>query len=278
MIPVSVIVAVKNEEQRLASCLAALVDFDEVIVVDSMSTDGTCEIARSCGATVIPFSWNGVYPKKRQWCLDHLSLKHDWIFFVDADEIITGDLVHQIDALFKGLPECAGYFVRGRYIWNGRPLNHGLKNNKLVLFEYRKFEFPVVDDLDLPGMGEMEGHYQPVLKAQFQSDKIGQIKSSMDHDVTDTEESWLARHRRYAAWERGMNARDAWPQDPVRTRQTLKQTFRALPGRPAIAFLYCYVLKQGFRDGTAGLDFALKRARYYQMISGRIPSSRRKDA
>ena len=266
MIPVSVIIAAKNEEARLARCLSALKDFSEVIVVDSGSTDQTCAMARGHGAAVIPFSWNGFYPKKRQWCLDHLSLKHDWIFFVDADEIVTADLSHEIDSLFRSSPTCAGYFVRGRYIWNGKPLNHGLKNNKLVLFDRRKFAFPVISDLDLPGMGEMEGHYQPVLRPGYAGEAIGQLKCEMDHDAAQSEEEWLARHRRYAAWERGMNVRRAWPRDPVAWRQFLKTAFRSLPARGTIAFLHCYILKRGFLDGRAGLDFASKRAAYYRMV------------
>jgi hypothetical protein len=275
-IPVTIIVATRNEEARLARCLCALDRFNEILVVDSGSTDRTCEVARGYGASVIPFSWNGHYPKKRQWCLDRLSLKHDWIFFVDADEIVTAALAEEIACLDPNA--CAGYFVRGRYIWDGRPLDHGLKNNKLVLFDRRKFEFPVVNDLDLPGMGEMEGHYQPVLKAGYRAEKIGQLAREMDHEVDNTESGWLARHERYAAWERGMNARRSWPADPVRSRQMLKRIFRAIPGRWIIAFLHCYVWRGGFRDGAPGLDFALKRARYYRMISCSSFSSRRTDA
>jgi glycosyltransferase involved in cell wall biosynthesis len=263
-VPVSVIIAAKNEESRLAACLAALTDFDEIIVVDSGSTDRTCEIAQRHDAEVVQFQWDGRYPKKRQWCLDYLQTKHDWIFFVDADEVLTSVLVDEIYALpFNH----AGYFVKGRYIWNGQSLDHGIKNNKIVLFDRRKFEFPTVNDLDIPGMGEMEGHYQPVLKAAYRHEKIGQLKTELNHDAAHTEEQWLTRHQRYAAWERGMNARKAWPQDPMRWRQVLKTVFRAMPARGTIAFIHCYMWKGGILDGAAGLDFARKRAAYYKMIS-----------
>jgi len=290
-IPVTVIVATRNEETRLPDCLNALSAFNEVIVVDSASTDRTAAIAREFSAEVVNFIWNGQYPKKRQWCLEHVETKHEWVFFVDADEIVTAGLVDELQSLFNPHPGagrdplrsvapwipacagmtaggvCAGYFVKGRYIWNGKPLNHGLKNNKLALLDKRKFEFPVVDDLDFPGMGEMEGHYQPVLKKEYAREDIGQLKAELDHNAAQTEEQWFERHRRYAAWERGMNVRKAWPHDPVKARQVLKVAFRAMPFRGAVAFLHCYIWKGGISDGAPGFDFARKRAAYYKMIS-----------
>lgn len=260
MIPVSVIITTKNEEPRLAACLAALKGFAEIVVVDSASTDRTVQIATQAGASVIHFKWNGQYPKKRQWCLDTLPLRHDWIFFVDADEILTPALVDEIRHLKF---DRAGYFVAGTYYWRGRILRHGLKNNKLVLFHRRKCAYPVIDDLDIPGMGEMEGHYQPhPLNAQT----LGQLHSTLLHDAAQDETHWLERHRRYAAWERGMNQRRAWPVDPIPSRQRLKTIFRAMPFRGAIAFLHCYIWKRGFLDGRAGFDFARKRGAYYDMI------------
>ena len=265
MIPVSVLVMTKEETPRLAVCLAAVRrDFAEVVVVDSMSGDGTADLARSYGARVEHFSWNGQYPKKRQWPLDHLDLAHDWIFFVDVDEIVTPDLIAEIAGLFaKGPPERAGYFVHGRYVIDGRVLRHGLVNNKLALFDRRRVAFPVVDDLGLPGMGEIEGHYQPV--PRMPGARLGQLDAPLWHRAYEGG-NWLARHRRYAAWEAGMNARGAWPRDPSAWRQALKTLFRAMPGRGAAAFLHSFVLKSGWRDGRRGFRLARDRWRYYALI------------
>lgn len=263
MIPVSVVIVTKNESARIVACLSAVsAAFGEVIVFDSASTDDTAAIARAHGARVENFLWDGRYPKKRQYALDHLDLRHDWVFFVDADEIITPALAAEIAALDFS---AAGYFVRGRYIWAGRALNHGLKNNKLVLFNRHQMTFPVIADLDLP-MGEIEGHYQPILKPQHAAAAIGQLQAEMDHHAASTYDEWLVRHHRYAAWERGMNTRNAWPVDPLRWRQVLKKLFRALPCRGTIAFLHSYILKRGFLDGRAGYDFARSRMTYYRMI------------
>lgn len=259
MIPVSVVVATRNEEARIGRCLAALKEFDEVIIVDSCSDDNTPALAAAAGAQVVSFRWDGQYPKKRQWCLDHLDTRHGWIFFVDADEIVTPELVDEIAALDF---TAAGYFVVGRYIWQGKRLRHGVRNNKLVLLHREKFYFPAVDDLDLP-MGEMEGHYQPRLKDAYRHERIGTLRHALDHDAAP---GWDARHDRYAVWEREMNRRNAWPRDPVLWRQALKKIFRALPTRGAAMFLYSYVWRLGFLDGRAGYNFARTRADYYRRI------------
>jgi glycosyltransferase involved in cell wall biosynthesis len=238
--------------------------FDDVWVVDSSSRDDTCGIALQHGVRIEDYIWNGKYPKKRGWCLEYLELAHDWVFFVDADEIVTLELLREVEALDLEHDERAGYFVRGRYVWHGRSLRHGLSNNKLALFNRRKIEFPVVDDLGLPGMEEIEGHYQPVLKAGFEAAEIGQLDAALAHDIGT---GWNARHLRYAMWEAGMNARGSWPMDPKPWREFLKRVFRRLPFRGAVAFVHCYVLKRGFMDGAAGFDFARSRARYYRMIS-----------
>lgn len=267
-IPVSVLVVTRNEAARIKPCLAALKNFDEIVVVDSNSTDDTAGIARQEGVRVENFTWNGRYPKKRQWSLDNLNLEHNRVFMVDADEIVTPELAAEIRALDW---RAAGYFVRGLYVRHGRVLRHGLKNNKLALFDRRKIAFPVADDLDLPGMGEIEGHYQPVLKEPGTRQAIRALKAHLLHyahnnDDDDDDDGWQGRHERYAAWEAGMNRRNAWPADPLLWRQALKRAFRAMPGRPLIAFLHSYILRRGFLDGAQGYHHARDRARYYAMI------------
>ncbi|MCF8496104.1 MAG: glycosyltransferase family 2 protein [Alphaproteobacteria bacterium] len=263
-IPVSVVIVTRNEEPRLRKCLDALGDFSDIHVIDSGSADGTRAVAESSGAKIADFSWNGRYPKKRQWCLDNLDLAYDFVFFVDADEILTPALCNEIRRLDWS---CAGYFVKGGYVFEGKPLQYGLRNNKLALFNRQKMEFPVLNDLDIPGMGEIEGHYQPVLKAAFRGARIGQLSESLLHEAHGDAEGWEKRHRRYAQWEAAMDRRRAWPSDPSPTRRLLKRLFKAIPFRPWIAFTHSYILKRGFLDGARGLRFAISRARYYRMIA-----------
>lgn len=265
MIPVSVIVVTRNAAGSIERCLAALHAFGEIIVVDSYSSDGTAACAEKAGARVVSFSWNGRYPKKRQWCLDTFDLRYDWVFFVDADEILPPALTAEITGLFAAGPQADGYIVTGRYVLDGQTLRHGLNNAKLCLFDRRAFAFPMVDDLDCPGMGEIEGHYQPVRRPGYAAARIGRLREPLLHAAYGTD--WEARHRRYAAWESAMNRKNAWPADPVPARQILKRIFRTLPCRGLAAFAHSYVWKAGFLDGRAGWVLACSRRRYYRMIA-----------
>ncbi len=273
MINVSVLITTLNEATSLPRSLAALKGFDEIIVIDSGSEDGTAEVSKSFGARLENFSWDGTYPKKRQWCLDNLEIKHDFIFFVDGDEEVTPSLIEEIKQLdFKA----AGYFVKGQYIWNKAPLRYGLQNNKLVLFNRHKIEFPVVDDLNIDGMGEIEGHYQPVLKAAYQQEPLRQLRSPLFHFAYENAKAWERRHQRYAQWEAAMIKRQSYPEDPNKIRETLKVIFQRMPCRGFIAFCHSYIVRLGFLDGLAGFQFARSRAQYYKMVSAALSANKAK--
>lgn len=258
-IPVSVLITTLNEERNLARCLSALERFDEIIVIDSNSTDRTVDIARSFGVSVIHYTWNGHYPKKRQWALDTLSLKHDRVFFIDADEEATNELCDEIAALDWTAP---GYFVRGLYVVGGRVLKYGAQNKKLCLFDRKKIEFPVVDDLGIEGMGEIEGHYQPVLK-QGLSGKIPALKNAVLHYALEDGVRYEARHDGYAQWRRGMESRNAYPKDPVPHRQWLKKTFRSLPAKSILLFAYFYIGRLGFLEYKNNLALYKEKRKYH---------------
>ena len=265
-IPISVLVTTKNEEDNIARCLGALKGFAQIIVIDSHSDDRTCDISRESGAETILYQWDGLYPKKRQWCLDTLDIHHDWVFWVDADEVVTEACVQEIRGLFQAERSEAGFFVKGQYVWNGSVLRHGLQNNKLALINCKKVEFPVIDDLDIEGMGEIEGHYQPVRKAGFEGDVIGQVAAPLLHYAYEDEAGWSARHKRYAHWEAEMTKRDIWPEDPVLWREMVKRRLRTSVFRSYVVFLYSYIVKMGALDGLKGYHFALSRKRYCDLI------------
>lgn len=256
-IPVSIIIVTKNEAANLPRCLSALQNFKDIWVVDSGSNDGTDYIARSYGTQFIDFRWNGLYPKKRQWCLDNLPIKHDFVFFVDADEEVTPELVQEISRLdFLR----AGYFVKGRYVVKGKPLKYGLKNKKLCLIDKRKMMFPMVEDLAIEGMGEIEGHYQPVMrKGAYGS--IGSLQSSLLHHAYDDFVRYKDRHQGYREWEEGIKKLTI--NDPVFYRRVMKSIFSVLPRRDIIAFAHSYIMLLGFLDGKAGWFHARCRYDYY---------------
>ena len=91
----------------------------EVYVIDSQSTDATVEIARSFGAKVVQFHYQGGWPKKRQWAMDTLPLAYDWIFLVDADEALTPELTEEIRQAIQN-PSIDGYYIALRMFFLGR--------------------------------------------------------------------------------------------------------------------------------------------------------------
>jgi len=263
---VSVVILSYNEEARIKACLEALEEFDDIWVVDSFSQDRTTAIAEDMGAQVIQFKWNGQYPKKKQWCLDFVPFAHDWVLMLDADEIVTPDLTAEMANINFANPSVAGYFIEGRFKAGKRAMRFGCKNNKLQLLNRRKMEFPVIDDLGCSAVWEVEGHYQPVLKPDVRGPVILRLHNYLIHDALDDYPRWLARHERYALWERHMNKKRAWPEDPDPRRERMKRRFRKMPLRPLVAFLHAYIIKLGILERKAGLIQASRRFRYYWMI------------
>ena len=85
-LPVSILIPARNEEANLSACLESVSRADEVFVVDSQSSDRSIEISEQYGATVVQFKFNGRHPKKKNWSLDNLPFRNEWVLIVDCDE------------------------------------------------------------------------------------------------------------------------------------------------------------------------------------------------
>ncbi|MFY8095271.1 MAG: glycosyltransferase family 2 protein [Niveispirillum sp.] len=263
-IPVTVIVMTRNEAANIARCLAPLAPFAQVLVVDSHSEDETPAIAAARGAEVLSFRWNGMYPKKKQWCLSHPSIRQDWVLFIDADERITPELVAEIGLLMQSGPSHNAYFVDSRPVWLGRLLRHGTPYRKIALLHRRRARFPICPDLHVSRMWEVEGHYQPMVDGT-----LGQLSSPLIHADAKPPADWFDRHNRYSDWEAALadgGGAAALLAGERGLRYLAKRLVARLPGRPLLAFLHAYLWHLGFLDGKAGLHHALSRAFYYWSI------------
>lgn len=264
-IPVSVIVLTLNEERNIVNCLKSLQRFAEIFVVDSNSTDRTCEIAVEMGATPVNFTWNRQYPRKKQWSLDNLPFSCDWALYVDADERVPAEVADEIAALFaNGEPPHQGYFIGFDYQFNGTVMKHGQRVWKLALMRREKAYYVPRDDLEVRYVGDLEMHYQPRLDGT-----TGVLRHRMIHDNEETLHHFFARHNNYSDWEavvRHNGSHFAAEDSQPFQRRWLKPVFARLPFQPLIAFLYSYVLRAGFLDGRAGFDFAVGRAFYFWQI------------
>jgi glycosyltransferase involved in cell wall biosynthesis len=268
--PLSVAIITKNEERAIADCLKSVRFLTDVHVVDSGSTDQTVEIATEHGAQVHQFVWDGAYPKKKQWTLDSLPFRHPWVLLLDADERVTPQLASELGELVTSerRNSLGAVDIPLHYHWQGTPLNHGHTVVKRSLVHRGRASFPIVDDLSVSTMWEVEGHYQPQTEYS-----ITRATSRLCHYDPDPLRTWLDRHNRYSDWEAylresGLHSHVAGLRSGAGAR------FSQMPAKPLVFFIYSYVVKRGFLDGHAGLDYALAQAFYYWQIDAKVREMR----
>ena len=137
-IPVSVLVPIKNEAANLARCLGSVQWANEVLLVDSQSTDGSIEIAEKHGAKLVQFHFNGAWPKKKNWALENLQFRNEWVFILDADEVLPPEAETEFAAAIANAGNIAGYWINRRFMFLGRWLRHAYYPNwNLRLFRHK---------------------------------------------------------------------------------------------------------------------------------------------
>jgi glycosyltransferase involved in cell wall biosynthesis len=272
-VPISILIPTKNEERNIRKCLESVSWADEIYVVDSHSADHTVEIARSIGATVINFSWNGAGPRKLNWSLKNIPFRHEWLLVVDADEEPSSALCEEITSrVIQGKESYAAYLIPYYYYFLSRVLKHGDPLRKLILFQHRRAHY---EHREVPGMEgyDLEMHCHPIVDGE-----IGRLHSPMIHRDFDDLHHHFARHNIYSDWEallrtcyrnRSLDGeiRPHLFGSAVERRRSLKRLFLSLPGKPLIYFVYSYVLRCGFLDGRPGLIYNVLKAFYWYQIS-----------
>ncbi|TCU44468.1 glycosyltransferase family 2 protein [Curtobacterium sp. PhB146] len=262
LLPISVIVLAKNEEAQIGETLASLDRFAEVTVVDSNSEDRTAEIAVTHGARVLQFSWDGQYPKKKQWSLEHVKTDLQWILLLDADETPTEELYSDLNQVLQAdSGSYSAYDLPLRYRFAGTVLRHGHKVTKRSLLRAGKCHFPDVGDELVPGIREVEGHYQPEVDGN-----TGRLSGAILHNDQDPVSSWFDRHNRYSDWEAHLRLKRDVRTAVAQRRTRQGQLFDRVPFKPAAFFLYSYLFRAGFLDGRAGFDYAFALSAYYWQI------------
>ncbi|WP_010229653.1 glycosyltransferase family 2 protein [Gillisia marina] len=174
-IPVTVIVPVKNEEANLPHCLRLLRNFDQVMVIDSNSTDATTAIAEKFGVEIHQFKWNGNFPKKRNWALRNLVINNEWVFFLDADEYITKEFEDELKEKIKD-PNMNGFWINFRNYFMNKQLKYGDPFKKLALFRIGKGEYEQILE-DSWSHLDMEVHEHPIIDGN-----VGSINMPVIHN------------------------------------------------------------------------------------------------
>jgi glycosyltransferase involved in cell wall biosynthesis len=277
-IPVTVLVAAKNEALNLPKCLKALEPAASVILLDSHSSDDTGKIAKKAGVKVVQFNYMGGFPKKRQWALDHLNIKTPWVLLIDADEEVSIKLWQEIRGVTQSKTSLNAYFIRKQFHFMGKKFKFGgFSFEAILLFRKGKAQFEHLIDEPKESM-DMEVHERLIVDG-----RIGKIESPLIHNDYKGLESYLDRHNRYSSWEARVRMlfldTGKYGQSSIQPklfgnvqerRRFLKKIALRTPLEPCFWFFYHYFLKFGFLEGKRGFIASSIRAQYIFQVRAKM--------
>lgn len=255
----SVLILTLNEEQNLPHCLASLADCDDIVVLDSGSVDRTVEIATESRARVFTRRFDD-FAGQRNFAQREVPFRHPWVFHLDADERLTSELIAECRSVIPG-SACDGFFVAPKMIFRGRWIP---RCTDYPAFQARLVRAPEFKFIQV-GHGQREA---PDMR-------MSHLRESYTHHLpTTADASWLEKHERYAREEAlacvrdgNTNWRDLAARESLTRRRALKRVSHRLPCRPQLRFLYQYIWRRGFLDGSAGLGYCRLLARYERLVS-----------
>lgn len=230
----SVVVLTYNSEKHIAHCLLSAAWADEIIVIDSGSSDRTREIAQATGAMVVSKSWSG-YVEQRNFGLN--LCKNDWVLMLDVDERVSPDLIREINETFieSKVGDTVGYSIPTRHYFWGKWMRGWYPDRHIRL--YRK----------------SQGYYpnRLVHEAVQLNGKIACFKADIYHYSFDNITHMITKWNHYSS----LSAEEA-------KDNKAQFSYIKLFLNPFNALVKMYIIKGGFRDGTAGLVFCLSYAFY----------------
>jgi glycosyltransferase involved in cell wall biosynthesis len=224
--PLSCCIIAHNEEDRIGDCLRAIQGLaDDIVVIDSGSTDATVAVAQALGARVIAHDWTGYGPQKRY---SEDCAVHDWILNLDADEVVTPRLRDEISALMRKGPNLKAYRFRIRNVYPGKSKPRWLADyhNYVRLYDRRFVRFrdsPVHDTVDTRG------------------EQVGQLRGSVTHFSARSYAHIRAKLDAYTNLQAKVLKRPAW------------SLWLRLPFEYPVVFLRYYLLRCHFTGGWDGL-------------------------
>jgi glycosyltransferase involved in cell wall biosynthesis len=267
----SVLILTYNEERNLPRCLASVAGCDDIVVLDSGSTDRTAELARAAGARVEVRRFDN-FANQRNHAQRNIPFRHRWVFHLDADETMTPALISECRATAAAGTEVDGFWVAPRMMFRGRWIPHCTDYPAWQARFVRAPEFEFIE----VGHGQRESPRM----------RLGRLQAAYEHDLSaGGEAEWLEKHRRYARAEaKAFLAGESRPAlsglfsgDRLTRRRALKYHSHALPLRPLLRFFYQYVLRGGFLDGAPGLRYCRLLAQYEGFTAAEIRRLRREN-
>ena len=267
----SVLILTLNEERNLTGCLESVAWCDDIVVLDSFSTDRTEQIARGFGARFVQRSFDN-YAAHRNWAFQNIAFRHPWVLSVDADERCTPELAAEIQQVLDNSNGVTLYYVRRKDFLFGQWFRHSSC-------------YPVwLGRLARPDRVHLE---ERLVNAHPVSD--GQARYLRGHllhyPFHNGIAAWLEKHNCYSSMEAhecvkelengGVEWRSLFSRSPMRRRRALKNLSFRLPARPLWKFVYLYVLRLGILDGRAGLTYCQLQALYERMICTKVDELKR---
>ena len=235
------IVLTHNEEENITKCLDSLSFCDQVVVVDDGSTDNTVKIAKKMDATVLEHVWTEDYSAQRNWTLG--KVKSSWILFVDADEVISPKLAQEIQSAIKREGFKGFFLPRVDYLWD-RKLKHGDVGGVKLLRLARR------------GAGQWQGRVHEIWNIEG---SLGTLKNPIYHHPHKNLADFLQRINFYSS----IKAQEFF-------EQGCKTNILEIVFGPAVRFIYLYLFKLGFLDGTPGFIHAMTMSFYAYLVAGKL--------
>ncbi|MGB6067553.1 MAG: glycosyltransferase family 2 protein [Desulfomonilaceae bacterium] len=265
MSSVAVVILTYNEELNLGQALDSVSGWaDEVFVLDSYSSDATVDMGRRYGCTVIQQRFEN-YAKQRNFALEQLPIRSEWVFFLDADEWVPDELKNEIRQVITASPEENGFYIKRRFIWMGRWIRRGYYPVWILrLFRLRKGR---CEDRQVNEHIIVEG-------------KVGYLQKDFMHEDRKGITDWICKHNSYATREaqvlvqvhdtgayQEINARP-FGTPAERKRWIRYRVWSRMPllVRPFFYFFYRYVLRGGFLDGKEAFIYHFLQGLWYPLL------------
>lgn len=261
---VSVVILTLGEANNIKACIESCAWSDDVHVLDSGSTDGTQALAERAGAKVW-FNRFESFGKQRNWAIDNITLKHDWVLHLDADERCTAGMIAEIDSVLKASPAEAGYYLANQMVLMGSWIRYasGYPTYQMRLFHKGRMRF-----IDV-------GHGQREAPGTL----VGRLKNPYVHlNFSKGLDDWFARHNRYSTLEATEVVKML--SEPlalgdllkggVTRRRALKRLAARMPMRGTLRFWMTLIVQRGLLDGAAGWRYAKMLAIYEGMIALKV--------
>ena len=267
----SILILTLNEENNIQRCLDAVSWCDDIVILDSYSSDRTLEIAQKAGARIYQRKFD-CFAAQRNYAIDHIDFQYEWLFHLDADEIFTDQLRNEIESRIA-TEKFDAYRIPSKMIFHDKWLRFSATypTYQVRLGKLKALRFEQV------GHGQREGN-EPLCVETI-------VNPYLHYSFSKGIFDWFEKHNRYSSQEAEeaihfidsgkIKWSEIFSRDPVYRRRALKELSFLTPFRPVAKFIYMYILRGGFLDGIMGLHYCILHALYEYMICLKIKEIKR---